>query len=60
MLTALDELLSSYNSDDVAYRTKFKDVDTSVCEKTTDKYFLFIPTKEEAKKILFDSLNLVN
>ena len=60
MLTALDKLLSSYNSDDVVYRTKFKDADASVCEKMTDKYFLFIPSKEEAKKILFDSLNLVN
>ena len=60
MLTALDNLLSSYNSYDVAYRAKFKDAGTNACEKTTDKYFLFIPTKEEAKKILFDSLNLVN
>lgn len=60
MLTALDKLLSSYNSDDVAYRSKFKDVDASVCEKMTDKYFRFIPSKAEVKKILFDSLNLVN
>lgn len=60
MLTTLDKLLSSYNLDDVAYRAKFKDADISVCKRTTDKYFLFIPSKEEAKKILFDSLNLVD
>lgn len=56
MLTALDKLLSSYNSDDVAYRAKFKDVDTSVCEKTTDRYFSFIPNKKEAERILLKSL----
>ena len=50
MLATLDKLLSSYNAYDVAYRAKFKDTGTDVCEKTTDKYFLFIPTKEEAKK----------
>lgn len=60
MLTALDKLLSSYNLDDVAYKAKFKDAGTNACEKTTDKYFRFIPSKAEAKKILFDSLNLVN
>ena len=60
MLMTLDDLLSSYNPDDVAYRAKFKDVDTSVCKRTTDKYFSFIPSKEEVTKILFDSLKLVN
>ena len=43
MLTALYKLLSSYKSDDVAYRAKFKDADTSVCKKTTDKYFFIYP-----------------
>ena len=56
MLTTLDKLLSSYDSVDVAYRAKFKDADTSVCEKTMDKYFSFIPNKEEAERILLKPL----
>lgn len=56
MLTTLDKLLSSYNSYDVAYRAKFKDADTRICEKTTDEYFLFIPSKEEVERILLKTL----
>ena len=48
MLVTLDKLLSSYNAYDVAYRAKFKDAGTNACEKTTDRYFSFIPNKEEA------------
>ena len=51
MLTPLDKLLSSYNLDDVAYMAKFKDVDTNVYEKATDRYFFYsFLTKKKRKE----------
>lgn len=50
MLTNLDELLSSYNLDDVAYRAKFKDADTSVCKKRQIDILHLFQTKKKRKE----------
>lgn len=47
-----DELLESYDPIDVEYKKQFYDDAVSIHRQIDPKYVSFIPSKEEAEKIL--------